>query len=661
MTRQRKVIDHPNIYRYTHSESFSPKREKERKEAVGGRESEGQRSEATMEASEAGLAASEPQIKYRGWKTMPFLIGNETFEKLATIGTLGNLLVYLTTFFHMKSVEAATILNVFNGTTNLATILGAFVSDSYLGRYYTLAWASVASLLGMLFLTLTAAVPALHPPRCAEGQTCVEATPWQLAFLAIAFVFLVVGSGGIRPCNIAFGADQFDPTTDSGKRGINSFFNWYYFTLTVAVTVSATVIIYIQNYLSWALGFCIPTVLMVLSCAFFFVASSIYVKVKPEGSPVTSIVQVVAAAAKKRRRVELPDDPKNCLHDPPHLSSLVTKLPHTDQFKFLDKAAAVCPGDEICEDGKARNPWRLCSVQQVESVKCMLRIIPIWSSGIIYFIAVAQQNTYVVFQALQSDKRLSGHFEIPAASFTIFASLALTLWIVLYDRVAIPFLHHCARKEDGISPLKRMGVGILLSVMSMFVSGAVEVRRRGTALREPTLGVNPGSGAIAAMSSFWLVPQLLLIGVSEALNLVSQLEFYYKQFPENMRSLAGSLLFCGIAIASYLSGLLVNIVQRTTSQGVDDDGWLAGDLNKGRLELFYYMIGSIGALNFVFFVLFARWYRYKNPAESDDGSVSSPASASPPASASAFASASLVETNASLAPPFMANLDVQRK
>lgn len=310
----------------------------------------------------------------------------------------------------------------------------------------------------------------------------------------------------------------------------------------------------------------------------------------------------------------------------------------------------MCPGDEICEDGKARNPPRLCSVQQVESVKCLLRIVPIWSSGIIYFIAVAQQNTYVVFQALQSDKRLSGHFEIPAASFSIFGSLALTLWIIIYDRVAIPFLHHCARREGGISPLKRMGGGILLSVASMFVSGAVEVRRRGIALREPTLGANPGGGAISAMSSFWLVPQLLLIGVSEALNLVSQLEFYYKQFPENMRSLAGSLLFCGIAIASYLSGLLVNIVQRTTSEGVDDDGWLAGDLNKGRLELFYYLIGAIGALNFVFYVVFARWYRNKNPAESDDGSASSPAS--PSASASASASASSVETNASLAPPF---------
>ncbi|KAI9174874.1 hypothetical protein LWI28_023998 [Acer negundo] len=33
----------------------------------------------------------EPKINYRGWKAMPYIIGNETFEKLGAIGTLANL------------------------------------------------------------------------------------------------------------------------------------------------------------------------------------------------------------------------------------------------------------------------------------------------------------------------------------------------------------------------------------------------------------------------------------------------------------------------------------------------------------------------------------------------------------------------------------------
>jgi dipeptide/tripeptide permease len=73
--------------------------------------------------------------------------GNETFEKLGTLGTSANLLVYLTQVFHMQSVDAATLLNGLNGTSSLAPIVGAFLSDAYLGRYLALAISTVASLI----------------------------------------------------------------------------------------------------------------------------------------------------------------------------------------------------------------------------------------------------------------------------------------------------------------------------------------------------------------------------------------------------------------------------------------------------------------------------------------------------------------------------------
>jgi dipeptide/tripeptide permease len=55
----------------------------------------------------------------------------------------------------MKKVTAATLINIFNGTTNMAPLLGAFLSDSYFGRYKTLAFASMSSLLviWMIFLS----------------------------------------------------------------------------------------------------------------------------------------------------------------------------------------------------------------------------------------------------------------------------------------------------------------------------------------------------------------------------------------------------------------------------------------------------------------------------------------------------------------------------
>lgn len=75
------------------------------------------------------------------------IAGNETFEKLGTIGTSANLLVYLTTVFNMRSISATNLVNLFNGTANFATIVGAFLCDTYFGRYNTLAFASISSFL----------------------------------------------------------------------------------------------------------------------------------------------------------------------------------------------------------------------------------------------------------------------------------------------------------------------------------------------------------------------------------------------------------------------------------------------------------------------------------------------------------------------------------
>ena len=183
----------------------------------------------------------------------------------------------------------------------------------------------------MLILTLTAVISGLHPPPCGTTQ-CTGPTPWQVIFLVSAFGLLIVGASGIRPCNLAFGADQFNPNTESGKRGISSFFNWYFFTFTFAMMVSLTVIVYVQSDVSWAWGLALPTFLMFLSCTFFFIGTRIYVMVLPQGSPLTSIVQVIVASAMKRE-VKFPEQPLISLYNHVPTNSINSKLPYTDQFR----------------------------------------------------------------------------------------------------------------------------------------------------------------------------------------------------------------------------------------------------------------------------------------------------------------------------------------
>lgn len=257
-------------------------------------------------------------------------------------------------------------------------------------------------------------------------------------------------------------------------------------------------------------------------------------------------------------------------------------------------------------------------MQKVEEVKCVIRVIPIWAAGILYYVALVQQGTFVVFQALQSDRRLgSTGFKIPAASYTVFNMLSLTIWIAFYDQILVPLFRRLTGKEGGITLLQKIGSGMVIAVITMVLSALVEEKRRTLALTKPIVGIDPRRGGISSMSGMWLVPQLILIGISEGLTIIGQVEFFYKQFPENMRSIAGAFLFCGMAASNYLSSFLVSIVHRVTG-GAASGNWLPEDLNKGRLDYFYYLIAGLGIVNLLYFLACAKWYKYKG---SDHGST----------------------------------------
>ncbi|CAH9115892.1 unnamed protein product, partial [Cuscuta epithymum] len=365
-----------------------------------------------------------------GWRAMPYVLGNETFERLASTGLMANFSVFLLTVYHMDIVAASNMMSIWSAVTSFIPLFGAFLSDSYLGRFWTIAFSSIAEIFGMSTLTIIALVPGLRPPQCdvVQSHECKGPTKSQLGCLFFGLGLLAIGSGGIRPCSIPFGVDQFDAATEEGRKGISSFFNWYYTSFTVVLIFSLTIIVYIQDSVSWAVGFGIPTALMVFAIVFFFVGTRIYVYVKPQGSVFSIIAQVLVAAFHKRK-LKLPDhDAAAAYYDPPLPSSVKRKLLLTKDYRILNKAAVIRDGD-LKEDGTASSGWRIVSIHQTEEVKCLVRIIPIWAAGIIPLVAVAQQGTFTLSQALKMDRHIGPKFQIPAGSLFVVSMITLALWI----------------------------------------------------------------------------------------------------------------------------------------------------------------------------------------------------------------------------------------
>lgn len=92
---------------------------------------------------------------------------------------------------------------------------------------------------------------------------------------------------------------------------------------------------------------------------------------------------------------------------------------------------------------------------------------------------------------------------------------------------------------------------------------------------------------------------------------IGHLEFFYDQAPESMRSTATALFWTAISAGNYVSTLLVTLVHKF-SAGHDGSNWLPDDnLNKGKLEYFYWLLTVLQGLNLVYYIFCAVFYTFK--------------------------------------------------
>uniref|UniRef100_A0A1D1YN52 Putative nitrite transporter At1g68570 n=1 Tax=Anthurium amnicola TaxID=1678845 RepID=A0A1D1YN52_9ARAE len=570
--------------------------------------------EKSKEMEEGKGGGHHAETRKGGLRTTPFIFANEISEKLAVVGFSANMITYLTQQLHMPLAKAATTLTNFSGTASLTPLLGAFLADAYIGRFWTITVSSLIYQIGMITLTLSAALPQLRPPPCPVGkEVCREASSSHLAVLYASLLLSAVGAGGIRACVVAFGAEQFDESDPRQKTRTWNFFNWYYFCMGISILLAVTVVVYIQDNVGWAWGLGIPTIAMAVSVVSFVAGYPLYRNLDPAGSPFTRLMQVAVAAVKKRKLPAVSDPGR--LYENEELDEPISidgKLVHTNHLTFFDKAAIVTEGDgvkEVEEEGKRPNLWRLSTVHRVEELKSVLRMGPIWAAGILVITAAAQQNTFSLQQARTMDRHLSptSSFQIPPGSMTVFTMLSMLATITLYDRLLIPVTRRATGLPRGISFLTRMGIGFAVSVLATLVAGFVEVRRKNAAA---THGLLDSPHDTVPLSVFWLVPQYGLHGVAEGFSSIGHLEFLYDQAPESMRSTATALFWLSISVGSYVSTLVVSLVHRY-SAGPGGSNWLPDNLNKGKLEYLYWIITFLQVLNLAYYTVCAHYYTFK--------------------------------------------------
>ncbi|XP_064627694.1 solute carrier family 15 member 4-like [Lineus longissimus] len=505
----------------------------------------------------------------------------ELCERLTFHSIASNLVMFCTNHLKFDSVDAVTISLIFTGTCYLVPPIAGWIADSYIGQYNALLASALLHMLGTFFLPAA----AFYYTRLGPYEMPLDG---RRAYFLIGIFLVAIATGGVKANCTPFGARQVEHV---GTHAIQTFFAWYYWCMTIGCIIAYTLMVYIQQEVNFALGYLIPGLTMMLAITFFITARKKFIVIPPKGSQIAATCKIIyEALCNKYKQVPL------------------------DLPSFLDYAKIHYGGSR--------------TEQEVEDVKMLGGVFPIFLTGMIYWTIFAQTNSSYLLQAERMNLHL-GSFTLPAASLHIFIYGGVILLIPLLDRVIYPLLDSFWRRP---TPLIRMGLGFLFASASAIIAGILEYHRK-IDIKEngATVQVVGGENFYASqLSVLYQVPQFLLFGMSLVFMEVTSLEFAFREAPLSMKAVVTGIFLITIGLGQYLSSLLLIIVNAVTA----NDPWYPDEINDGYLDYFFYLLAGLIIVGLIIFTVVARRYEYASDRhnnsvkeldtkESDDESISS--------------------------------------
>ncbi|XP_043726229.1 protein NRT1/ PTR FAMILY 4.6-like [Telopea speciosissima] len=554
-----------------------------------------------------------PALKGRhgGMLAASFVLVVEVLENLAFLANASNLVLYLVMFMHLSPSRSANTVTNFMGTAFLLALLGGFLSDAFFTTYQIYLISAAIEFLGLVILTAQARTPSLMPATCnmSTNVQCQEVSGGEAAMLFGGLYLVALGVGGIKGSLPTHGAEQFDESTPEGRKQRSTFFNYFVFCLSCGALIAVTFVVWIEDNKGWVWGFGISTITIFLSIPLFLAGSTTYRNKIPTGSPLTTIFKVLTAAmcnhgcftqTPSNAVVSMVTSPSHLTQADEFREKSDEKVPiqtTTNALKFLNRAVENYPTHPALE----------CTVEEVEAVKIVIRVLPIFACTIMLNCCLAQLSTFSVQQAATMNTKL-GTLKIPPASLPVFPVIFIMTLAPIYDHVIIPFARRITKTEMGISHLQRIGVGLVLSIVAMMTAALVEIKRKRVATHSGLID----SEEPLPITFFWIALQYLFLGSADLFTLAGLLEFFFTEAPSSMRSLATALSWASLAMGYYLSSVLVSIVN-TVSGKSHHKPWLKGsNFNHYHLDRFYWTLCVLSGLNFLHYLFWANRYKYRS-------------------------------------------------
>ncbi len=503
-------------------------------------------------------ADSAPVEKPFSIKDLPlpvvFILIVELCERFSYYGLRALLSSYLVDELDFSEDGAKAVFAYTVSVAYAMPIVGGFVADSFLGKFMTIAVFSAVYVAGSTGL----ATSALDPTRWA----------------AFGALFLIsIGTGGIKPCVSSFGADQMK-TND--PHALSTYFHVFYFAINLGSVVSIILTPIIRDaYSSYAIAFFVPASLLLLAVIIFLLGRPRYVLHPPQGSVLSLIARVMCSACRERKRVEAAGEDVTLLITTPPRNSVVTSASGAGA---LDAGGALVDPATLSSDAdyvSAAPPqphWLdyaklKFSVRDVEDVKRVWFILPIFAALPIFWMLFDQQGSTWVLQAKHMDRKVLG-YNVRAEQVQALNAVIVLICVPLFDGLIYPLLERLGRKP---SPLGRMMVGMLIASSAFVSAGLVDLKI--------------AKDGDMKVSILYQIPQYVIISIAEVLLSVTGLEFAYDSAPASMKSTVTAIFLLTTALGNTLSGIMFSLINLSNA----NFSFLCSGLMIANLFLFFFI------------------------------------------------------------------------
>ena len=213
---------------------------------------------ATREPGAAVTPAAVPDTHPTGFW---FFFWGEFAERCSYYGMRAILPLYMTTRLGMPDDQTAAWYSYFKAACYLLPLLGGYLADRYLGRYWIIVGFSVPYVIGQLLIGY-------------EDRTTV----------VFALALLAMGSGVIKPNISSLMGETYDQQRPGNARLRANAFLWFYFAINVGSTLSMLALPIVRDRYGYQVAFLIPAVLMALALA-VFAAGKRYYATEPAVAP----------------------------------------------------------------------------------------------------------------------------------------------------------------------------------------------------------------------------------------------------------------------------------------------------------------------------------------------------------------------------------------